>query len=85
MFFCYMLKNCIIWPCILMIVIMTWLLFGILFIYSPFLALLGPQINNMPSKSHVIVLLTCKPMGHNTMINTEYVQQGQAFFNNIDS
>ena len=34
-FFCYMLKNCVIWPSILMIIIITWLLSGILFICGP--------------------------------------------------
>ena len=60
----------IIWPCLLIIMIMTWLFSGILFICAlvvSFAALTlraraandttRAQINNIPSKSHVIPLL----------------------------
>ena len=61
----------IIWPCLLIIMIMTWLFSGILFICAlvvSFAALAlraraandttRAQINNIPSKSHVIPLLS---------------------------
>ena len=62
------IKNCtklvryldIMWPCILIIMIIKWLFSGILFIVFivsfASLAALGPQKNNIPSKSHVIPL-----------------------------
>ena len=75
----------IIWPCLLIIMIMTWLFSGILFICAlvvSFAALaLRPrvandttraQINNIPSKSHVIPLLT--------IFQTKLFQTSLSFF-----
>ena len=52
----------IIWPCILIIMIMTWPFSGILFICALVVSFAAndttrAQINNIPSKSHVIPLL----------------------------
>ena len=46
----------IIWPCLLIIMIMTWLFSGILFIWAAN-DTTRAQINNIPEKSHVISLL----------------------------